>query len=457
MKRFCLSALMLLLGLVVADRFPSSAYGKQIGVDVSLAHPTILSGEKQLNYLKVKLSAFELASSGKRPPVNVAIVLDKSGSMSGTKIEQAKKAAFAAVDRLKETDIVSIVVYDDSVEVLVPATRASDRAAIQAAIAKVQAGGGTALFAGVSKGAAEVRKFMDEKHVNRVILLSDGLANQGPSSPSELEQLGKSLLKEGVSVSTLGLGSGYNEDLMTSLAAASSGNHVFIENSDNLVAVFNNEFDDLLNVVASDLEVNVKVHESIRPVRVLGSKADITGQTVHLQLCQLYSKQERYFILEVEVASGNDGAELKVADVTVSYRNMQTETIDQLSSTVALKYSSDKEKVAKDGNVEAIALSAVQLAAERNKEATALRDAGKVDEAKKLLVLNTLELAQVSDFCKVKNFSCPEVGLGCKINAEQAKDVADNSKWNSVRKRSREYQNQTNQQQTYDEFGKVAR
>jgi Ca-activated chloride channel family protein len=139
-------------------------------------------------------------------------------------------------------------------------TRASDRASIRQAIESIHADGNTALFAGVSKGAAEVRKFLDDKHVNRIILLSDGLAIVGPSSPSELEHLGQSLLKEKISVSTLGLGSGYNEDLMSSLAAASSGNHVFIENADNLIAVFNRPTPQINSVASlpSDTPINLK-------------------------------------------------------------------------------------------------------------------------------------------------------------------------------------------------------
>lgn len=457
MKR--ISWLLVVLAALIGTLNSGSAHvqAEQVGLDVSVAHPTMLAGEKNLNYLKVKLTGFGLPTEAARTPVNVALVLDKSGSMMGAKIEQAKKAALAAIDRLHDTDIVSVVVYDTNVNVLVPATRASDRDSIRRAIHGIMAGGDTALFAGVSKGASEIRKFMDDKHVNRVILLSDGLANVGPASPPELEQLGRTLLKEKISVSTLGLGTGYNEDLMTSLAAASSGNHVFVENADNLIAVFNNEFDDLLSVVASNLDISIQLSESVRPVRVLGNKADINGQVVRLPLGQLYSKQERYFIVEVEVAVGSEGAELPLADVKVAYRNLITETNDQLSSNVAIKYSSDPSKVAKDQNVETMALSAVQIAAERNREATALRDAGKIEEARKLLIRNTTELEKIAELCKVSNFTCPDVALGCKFNASQAAEVANNATWNSTRKRSREYQSQTGGQQTYDERGKVSR
>ena len=430
------------------------AVAEQIKLSAALAKPTVLAGEKSLNYLKVKLTGFDLAKSTNRPPVNIAIVLDRSGSMTGEKIKQAKRAALAAIDRLRDDDIVSVVTYDTNVRVLVPATRASDRDSIRQAIESIQADGNTALFAGVSKGAAEVRKFLDDKHVNRIILLSDGLANVGPSSPSELEQLGRSLLKEKISVSTLGLGSGYNEDLMTSLAASSSGNHVFIENADNLVAVFNNEFDDLLSVVASEFDIQITLASSMRPVRSLGNKADIQGQVIRIPLAQLYARQERYYILEVEVAAGENGQESQLADVRIQYRNMFTHTIDQLGSTISVRYSNKPEKVEADVDVEAKVLSAVQIAAERNREATALRDLGKVDEAKRLLLRNASELALISNYGIKNNFICPDVELGCKLNAMQSAEVTDNAKWNENRKKMLEYQDSTSRQQSYGELGK---
>ena len=113
---------------------------------------------------------------------------------------------------------------------------------------------------------------------------SDGHANVGPSSPGELGDLGASMKKENISVSTLGLGLGYNEDLMVQLAGKSGGNHQFIENASELADIFRREFDDVLSVVAQTIDVTVEIPEGIRPVRVLGNSADINGQSVVTRL-----------------------------------------------------------------------------------------------------------------------------------------------------------------------------
>ena len=143
-----------------------------------------------------------------------------------------------------------------------------------------------------------------------------------------------------------------------------------------------------------------------------------------------------------------------MADVRVQYRNMNTHTTDVLASKIAVRYSDKPEKVEADVDVEAKVLSAVQIAAERNREATALRDAGKIEEARLLLVKNATDLGSIADFSAKNQYVCPDVELGCALNKKQSAEVADNAKWNVNRKGMREYQDQTSRQQSYREEGK---
>ncbi len=438
--------LQLFAAMLAVTMLVDGVQAKQVKLDVALAHPVMVttgSKARAENHLRIGLTGFELTSDKQRKSVNVAIVIDKSGSMQGPKIEQAKQAAVQAVDRLSDADIVSIVVYDSSVEVIVPATKASDRREIKEKIARIQASGNTALFAGVSKGAAEVRKFIDDKRVNRVILLSDGLANVGPASPSELEQLGLSLIKEGITVTTMGLGLGYNEDLMTKLAMASSGNHVFIEDAENLARVFQNEFDDVLSVVAQKIHIVAKLAEGIRPVKVLNNAAEIAGQTVTIDLGQLYSRQERYFVVEVEIPLGSPGSTRTVAEVTAEYTNMITETTDRLASSVQVRFS-DNEKLAEQAiNKDILASCIIQVANERNRLATQLRDAGDIEAAKKELTDNAAYLDSYFNKLGVE-----ELKERRTRNSLQAENLS-REKWSAGRKLMLEQQFGDSVQQTY--------
>jgi len=367
---------------------------EQVKVDVALAKPYLLAGQKQTSYLRVGLTGLPINDSGRRTPVNVALVLDKSGSMQGDKLRKAKDAALASIDRLGPNDIVSVLAYDDTVEVLVPATKISDRRALKAAIERLSAGGSTALFAGVAKGAAEVRKFLDRQRVNRIILLSDGQANVGPSSPADLGNLGASLIKEGISVTTLGLGLDYNEDLMTQLARKSDGNHYFIENTTDLARRFGYEFDDVLSVVAQEVTVRITCLEGVRPIRVLGREADITGQTVTTYLNQVYGEQEKYILLEVEVPAGREGTTRNISDVSVAYVNMATKSPDRIARIASARFTASASLVDTNTNAAVMASAIEQIAVERNKIAVTLRDQGKIEEARRALLDNAAYLSE---------------------------------------------------------------
>ena len=382
-----------LLALWVAP----AASAKQVELDVALGNPVVLAGEKQIGYLRVAMKGFELDDPSQRTPVNVAIVLDKSGSMSGQKITKAKEAAIMAIQRLRPDDIVSVVVYDHTVSVVVPATKVSDREAIFAAIRRINAGGNTALFAGVSKGAHEVRKFLDDQRVNRIILLSDGLANTGPSSPGDLAQLGESLMREGISVTTIGLGIDYNEDLMTRLAAASDGNNYFAEEARDLENVYAREFGEVLSVIAQEVGLRIECAEGVRPVRVLGREAHISGQVITATLNQLYSRQTKYILIEVELPAGEVGQESPVAKVDLAYANLQTVTTDRLSSRVAVSYVDSPEVVESRLNGRVMGSVMRQVGAETNRTAMQLRDQGKVEEARDMLKRNGSSLIEWGD------------------------------------------------------------
>jgi Ca-activated chloride channel family protein len=170
----------------------------------------------------------------RRSPVNLALVIDKSGSMGGDKIAKAREAALEAVRRLSPDDLVSLVVYDNGVRVLVPSRRVGDGEALAAAIEGIESSGGTNLHGGVVAGADELRKNIEGAYTHRVLLLSDGLANVGPQTPEALGSLGARLVREGVSVTTIGLGLDFNEDLMTRLARRSDGNTYFVASSRDL-------------------------------------------------------------------------------------------------------------------------------------------------------------------------------------------------------------------------------
>ncbi|MEM9645864.1 MAG: hypothetical protein AAF989_12810, partial [Planctomycetota bacterium] len=221
--------------------------------------------------------------------------------------------------------------------------------------------------------------------------------------------------------------------------------------ADNLVAVFNQEFDGLLSVVANDFDIHAQLDESVRPVRLIGSEGDIEGQSVRIPLAQLYANQQRYFIIETEVAAGKSDSSRNLADVEIRYRNLQTETEDRLASSIQVRFSDSEQTVLDAKDMETYAYCSLQVTSERNRKATALRDAGQVEEAELLLKQNADYLSRVQLECVSKGVTevLPQLKRSEQDNLSQSNSIADPSKWNALRKGMRHLQNSLEQQQTY--------
>ena len=431
------------LGLAVPAAASPESGRNRVKLDVAIGKAVVAAHTAQKNYLKIGLEGFEPQGARHRSPVNLSIVLDRSSSMSGQKIKRAKEAALMVVDRLTADDILSVVAYDSTVEVLIPATKVRDRAGIAARIRQLRPRGSTALFAGVSKGIEEVRKFLDEQRVNRVILLSDGQANVGPSSPNELGRLGAAAGKQGIAVSTIGLGLGYNEDLMARLAERSDGNHGFAESADDLATLFTAELGDVLSVVAQEVVIKVRMNEGVTPVRVLNRGGDIHGQDVLLKLNQIYAKQQKYFLLEVNLPVGVDGQSMPVADVEVSYGNLVSKKTDRLKGQVAVAYSKDAARVARAENQDVMVEVVEAIAVNTNADAVALRDQGRIKEAEKSLLDNAAFLRS-----KAREYQSSRLDSYGATNESDAKNLGGAS-WKKQRKVMRKAQHKLKRQQSY--------
>lgn len=415
----------------------------EIIVDIEAGEPIMLAGKNQKTYVKISLTGFDLPKKAKRPAVNLALVLDRSSSMSGDPFEKAKQAAIMVLDRLGPDDIISIITYDSTAEVLVPATRVTNRDALRELITSLHPRGSTALFSGVSYGIEEVSKFLESQRVNRVILLSDGQANVGPSSPNELGRLGEAAGKQGIAITTIGLGLGYNEDLMTQLAMRSDGNHGFAENADQLATIFNYELGDVLSVVAQDVTIEIEFDEGVRPVRGLNRDIEIHGRKAMFSLNQLYSKQEKYVLIEVDVPATLAGKKRDLARVAVGYDHMLTGKHHKLGDALQVSFSGSAQDVARNENRGVMVAAIEATAAERNRQAIALRDQGKIDQAEKVLRDNARELERQG-----KKYRSDRLQKYSEANEVDAENVRGDN-WNRQRKAMRKSQYQIQMNQAY--------
>ncbi len=163
-------------------------------------------------YLQLTITAPQLTAHNKRKPINLSVVIDRSGSMSDQKkMEYAKKAFASLIDQLQPNDILSLVVYDDAVDVLRKAKKIGHhRSAIKKLVDEVFPRGSTNLGGGLQEGLREAEKFAGKEYVSRVVLLSDGLANTGMTDPAALYTLARKYRHQSISVTAKGVGLDYN-------------------------------------------------------------------------------------------------------------------------------------------------------------------------------------------------------------------------------------------------------
>lgn len=420
---------------------PSAAGEAQVKLDARFSQSVMPAGESQRAFLRVELRGMPPPTSLDRTPANIALVIDKSGSMQGAKIMDAREAALMALDRLSVDDTLAVVAFNHMVDVVLPATSAADLPNMRRAIRSIHADGRTALYAGVDTGIDEVLTFLDPYAVNRVILLSDGLANVGPTSPDRIAALGRDAASEGITITTIGLGLGYNEDLMTRLALNSDGNHSFVEHPDDLVGIFNQEFGDVFSVIGQGASISIVFPDGVHPLRTLGRPAQIEDQQVNFDLRQIYGGQEKYLLIEVEIDPRGAGAEMPAADISARYTDMRTRQTVTLEDSAVLAFSDSPEQIEASRDTEVLSAATLQIATQRSERAVELRDSGQIDEARKLLQDNAAYLKE-----RARVLAAPELQSLAEEQAGDAEAISSGN-WSRQRKlmRSRQYKGKTQQ------------
>jgi len=269
----------------------------------------------------LELSAPPAPSSLERRPLSVSLVVDRSGSMAGRKLEVTRACAEFLVQRLTPADRLSLVTYDDEVELRAPLLPIDgNRDELLRAVRHIVAGGQTNLSGGWLKGA-ETLQGAPQDSTRRVLLLSDGLANVGITQAPALSDAARSTLEaHGVTTSTIGFGADFDEDLLAGMADAGRGSAHFAETPDDAPGIFAQEFEDLVSLVAQNVSLEIRPAAEVGFLGVLNEFPVVPVQGgVQVQLGDAFADERRRVVFQLHVPSVAALGVMTVAGLVLRY------------------------------------------------------------------------------------------------------------------------------------------
>lgn len=346
---------------------------------------TASSGETAL---VITITAREEPATAERPrtPIDVAFVLDRSGSMDGEKLALVKQAANVALDHLSAQDRVALVIYDDEVDVLhtlVPATAAL-KATIRHRLARVESGGSTYLSGGWLAGC---RELADGSPVGRTavrprraILLTDGLANVGITDDDELAKHATQLRLRGITTTTVGVGLGFDELLLSAMAESGGGAFQFIAHPRELEPFFSGELADLLSTVATQVQFNLEMPHGMHATLVNAFPVARMGKTMRVDLRDLSAGETIRLVFDVQAAVGALGSTLQPA-AHLSWTAGDARQQASISAEPLIRAPQDVVN-ATPRNDDAAATVALEHAAKSQREAIELDRQGRYAESR---------------------------------------------------------------------------
>ncbi len=324
----------------------------------------------------------------KRPPLNLSVVLDRSGSMEGDKLAYVKQAAQFLVQHLGAQDRFSLVTYDDNVQVEIAPGPVEHKDAFNLKIRRIHTGGMTNLSGGWLQGCQLVSENAAQQQVNRVLLLTDGLANRGVTDPDRLAAMARQKRDEGITTTTMGVGMDFNEDLLRRMATEGGGSFYFIDNPDLTPKIFSDELKDLLSVVGQNLIITVTLSADVQVVRQLHTyPSEVNGQQIIYRLGDLYVDEIKMLLLELHIPRLETLGQVEVARLRFEYDELAADSAIHraLDLPIVVNAVAADEAARSEPNREVVKTALLLSAARAREEAIQYADTGDYAHASETL------------------------------------------------------------------------
>jgi Ca-activated chloride channel family protein len=369
---------------------PAPTSTGSLSVTGAVSNPWLAPGTSDV-FATLEVTAVDVPGA-RRAPVNLAVVIDRSGSMAGAKLQGARQAALRLVSLLDEQDRVSITHYGNDV-VSFPGTFAtpSARAAMAGFIEAIAPEGGTNTGEGLLEGRAQLAAAGGRFRVNRLLLLSDGQPTVGMTSPQDLAGLAASFRQSGVTVSALGLGADFNEDLMQRLADVGGGSYAFVQDREPqaLTRLFEADLQQAGTVVARGASLAFTLPPGTSFVEVYGRPAAVTGDRVAITLPDFSARQRERLVLHLRASVSQREGAMALGQVELQYHDVLASRPASAALSLAAQVSTDRGLAARPAAPQVVVQVARARAAENYRQAALALDRGDTGEAQRTLGRNT--------------------------------------------------------------------
>jgi Ca-activated chloride channel family protein len=314
-----------------------------------------------------------------RPVMNLSLVLDRSGSMAGEKMVQARNAAMFCVDQMLPTDRLSVVAFDDRIDLLFPNEPVTNKHSMKDSIARIEARGSTALHEAWVRGGLSVSEHLVDKGINRVVLITDGLANVGVTSTDEIVSQALGLYERGVSTSTIGIGDDFNEDLLMPMAQSAGGNAWHVVEPNDMQRIFQVELEGLIAQFAHTVSLSLIPADGVRIADLLND-FELT-ETGRYRLPNLQSGWPLEVVVQLKVGPQAIGSSLRLLDLRLGFTPQDARAAEVLKESHTILFATKEEVEASPINYDVVKSVQFLMNARARNEAMRLIDLGQYEAA----------------------------------------------------------------------------
>jgi Ca-activated chloride channel family protein len=331
-----------------------------------------------------------------RAPLNLSLVLDRSGSMHGSPIQYSKQACQFVVGQMSGDDLLSMVAFDNQITTVFEPEKVTYKDLMKAKINTIEPGGTTNLSGGLIKGAQYVLTHRKSGVVQRVILLSDGHANEGITDKEQLAKIAQEYKTSGVGITTLGVGEGFDEELMETIADNGGGNFYYIDQPDQIPQIFAKELEGLLKVVAQNVQLKLKPSPFVQITHIYGYKDTQEDGKKLLSLGDIYSEEIKSVLIEVSLSAQPEG-EQHVFEVEWNYVDVTDGVRDcSLKYSIPIEYTTNIDLI-QNNNAHVEKQVHITQSAQTIEQAMNAFDEGNYEAGQTLMKENAAKLAIMAD------------------------------------------------------------